>query len=184
MTALRLTSLCALLLFFPVSATSRARVESTSAPAARKLTELMRQQKFETFAAANPEDPGRFTAAHRAGSLLLVISAKHPSVAGIQSRLDARQYYEVYLDLHATPTSRGKFFVQDSSADGLHFGDDAPGGADVIYEDGELRLMLGTKESERKTKVAEFQAVDRRYAQVLEVLAGAASNRGSSAGSP
>jgi hypothetical protein len=162
------------ILFIILGAVSPATREFASAQRAGDFAHALQLAGVDTFAAADPAEEGRFVAALYLPGQLLVISAKHPSAAVVQQRIASGMYRDVYLDLQGTPTAEGKFFVQDSAADGLL--NVAPGtsSVDVVYLDGTRTLIFnGDLKAQHLTEEqydASFTTADSRYAHMLEVL--------------
>jgi hypothetical protein len=149
-----------------------------SADAARELVDALGQSGLEVIAAADPTAPGTFVAAlYVPGSLLLVVSGRHPSVDAVAHRLAMRQYREVYLDLQGTPTPQEKFFVQDAKADGILSALRGAGDVDVVYEDGVRRTLFNGDFRAQHLTDAEYDAklaeADARYARLLSLLTAA-----------
>jgi hypothetical protein len=114
-----------------------------SVTATKQLVEALNAANLDSIAGADPTEPGAFVAAlHIKGGQLLVVRARHPSVAALTARLAAHQFRDVYIDLQATPTPQGKLFVMDSGADGLPDDADEPANVDVVYEDGTRQMMF------------------------------------------
>ena len=88
-----------------------------------------------------------------------------------------RQYSEAYLDLQATPTAEGKFFVQDAGADGIVSARRGSGDVDVLYEDGVRgTLFNGDVDGQSLTRASydgTLTAADAEYARLLKLLMGA-----------
>jgi hypothetical protein len=145
-----------------------------SADAARQLAALLDSSRLTAIAATDPSQPDTYVATlYIPGSQLLVVQAHHPSAAGIAHRLDNRQYRETYLDLQATPTPQGKFFVHDAGADGIA-AEPASGGVDVLYEDGVRQTLFNGEAREQNLTRPEYDAkaatADARYARLLTLL--------------
>lgn len=146
-----------------------------SAPLARVFSDMLENASLEAFAAADPDERGRFIAALNIhGGALLVISARQPSVDAIERRIHEGAYRDVYLDLQATPTPEGKFFVQDSNGDGLLHAVPGSSAVDVVYEDGKRTTAFNGHPEGQHLSTAEydlrFGETDRRYAHALDVL--------------
>jgi hypothetical protein len=149
-----------------------------SADAARELVYLLDSKGINAIAAADPLEPGRFVAAlYIPRSQLLVISARHPSLEGIEYRIEMGQFREVYLDLQGTPTVEGKFFVQDAGADGILSVLPGSGAVDVLYEGGVRQMLFnGDIAGQRLTRAeydARLEAASAAYAHLLKVLTAA-----------
>jgi len=150
-------------------------VPSASSALAHSLSEVLTTKKLDAIAARDPAEAGRFVGALIVpGSQLLVVSAVHPSAAALDQRISMRNFRDVYLDLQGTPTPAGKYFVQDSGADGIQ--DNAPSGVDVVYEDGARQIIFSRKLSPLHGDAYEaaLVAADKRYAQMLTILIDAA----------
>ena len=150
-----------------------------SPEAAPGLVRALDVAGLESIAAADPAEPGTFVAAlHVPGGLMLVVSARHPSVEGLTQRIAARQYRDVYLDLQGTPTPQHKFFVQDSGANGISNARSEGGGVDVLYEDGVTQTLFNGEPKAQKLTPAQYAArlaaADARYARLLTLLTAAA----------
>jgi hypothetical protein len=108
---------------------------------------------------------------------LLVVRARYPSIEGVRHRISMRQYRETYLDLQATPTAEGKFFVQDAGADGIVSARRGSGDVDVLYEDGVRgTLFNGDVDGQSLTRASydgTLTAADAEYARLLKLLMGA-----------
>ena len=156
---------------------------SASAVPARELVDLLTTHHLEAIAARDAAEPGRFVAALLVpGSQLLVVSAMHPSAAAIEQRITMRSYRDVYLDLQGTPTTAGKYFVQDSGADGIV--DGTTTGVDVVYEDGARQTIFNRKMASQLRGDAYDVALaraDQRYAHLLMILADAVRAGGGAA---
>jgi hypothetical protein len=149
-----------------------------SPEAAPGLVQALDVAGLESIAVADPAEPGTFVAAlHVPGGLMLVVSARHPSVEGLTQRIAARQYRDVYLDLQGTPTPQHKFFVQDSGADGLSNARSEGGGVDVLYEDGVTQTLFNGQPRAQKLTPAQYAArlaaTDARYGRLLTLLTAA-----------
>ena len=146
---------------------------STSAPLAATLTSLLDKAATSAFAASDPKAAGRFVAAsYIPAGQLLVVSAHHPSVDAIAQRIADGQYRDVYLDLQATPTPMGKFFVQDTRANGLLH--PTVGAVDIVYQDGVRTIAFNDDPLPQGLTDAEYDAqfgiADDRYTHMLRVL--------------
>jgi hypothetical protein len=110
---------------------------------------------------------------HIKGGQLLIVRAHHPSTEALSNRLGARQFRDVYIDLQATPTTKGKLFVMDAGADGLPTDADQPKNVDVVYEDGTRQTMFNGARAQ-KLKDDEYrralQDADAKYTRLLNVL--------------
>jgi hypothetical protein len=145
-----------------------------SASAARRLIDALNDARLDAIAAADPTEPGAFIAAlHIKGGQLLVVRAHHPSVEAVSARLAAQQFRDVYIDLQATPTTRGKYFVMDSGADGLPLDSDQPANVDVVYEDGIRQTMFNGARAQKLSGEEyrkQLQDADVKYTRLLQML--------------
>jgi hypothetical protein len=117
--------------------------DSASTAATKSLLNALEAANLEAIATADPAEPGAFVAAlHIKGGQLLVVRGHHPSADALSARLAARQFRDAYIDLQATPATKGKFFVMDAGADGLPGDSDQPANVDVVYEDGTRQTMF------------------------------------------
>lgn len=166
---LKLISMTALGAFIAAAGPARS-LHSTAL--VRELVETLSSQHLDAVAAQDPDDPERFIAALFAPGQLLVVARRHTSPAAIQARLTARQYHDVYLDLQASATTDGGWFLQDMQADGLCAGRDQS--ADILYAGKEAPAVFdgdwkarGSSEKEYEQKLT---AADQDYTRLLEVL--------------
>ena len=166
------SAVCSLL----VASSVGAGTTSTSAPVAEKLVAEMTAHRLDAIAAADPGEPGRYVAALLIpGGQLLVVSALTPSGGVLAQRIAAAAYRDAYLDLQGTPTPVGKFFVQDTGADGIRDGRD--GVVDVVYEDGTRQTLFDRGLAKQLAGAAydkALAAADHRYAEALLTLVDAA----------
>jgi hypothetical protein len=149
-----------------------------SGDAARELVQRLDAIGVTAIAAKDPNQSGVFVAAlYVPASQLLVVRARHPSVDALTYRIDAKQFRDVYLDLQATPTPQGKFFVQDSKADGVLDTRLGSGDIDVLYEDGVRQTLFNGDRRAQQLSEAEYKAklsaADTEYARLLGLLTGA-----------
>jgi hypothetical protein len=157
-----------------VSAGIAAAQDGASATAAKRLVSALNDAGLDSIAAIDPTQPGAFVAAlHIKGGQLLTVRAQHPSADAIAARLAARQFRDVYIDLQATPTPKGKVFVMDSGANGLPADAEPPADVDVMYEDGTKQIMFNGARAQ-KLDVADYQKQlrdgDAKYTRLLNVL--------------
>ena len=151
--------------------------DSASTAATRNLLSALEDARLEAIATLDPSEPGAFVAAlHIKGGQLLVVRAHHPSADALAARLAARQFRDVYIDLQATPATKGKLFVMDSGADGLPDDTDQPDHVDVIYEDGTRQTMFNGARAQKLSEDAyrkQLQEADAKYTRLLNVLSAA-----------
>ena len=160
-----------------------AQGSSKSAAAARQLTEVLDRLKLEAIAAHDPADPNVFVAAlYFQGGQLLVVSAKYAAPSLLQSKLEKKDYRDIYIDLNAASMAGSKVFVMDQSCDGLvarpsgsQAADTWEQGTTTTVFDGEWRKAKLTEEEYAKA----FAGADERYAHILSVLKDQATRSGS-----
>jgi hypothetical protein len=148
--------------------------DGDSTAATRNLIKSMNDASLEAIATVDPTEPGAFVAAlHIKGGQLLVVRAHHPSVDALAARLAARQFRDVYIDLQATPSTKGKVFVMDSGADGLPADTGQPANVDIVYEDGTRQTIFNGARAQ-KLKDDEYRKqlsdADAKYTRLLTVL--------------
>ena len=148
--------------------------DRSSFTATQHLIGALNQAGLDSIAARDPTEPGAFVAAlHIKGGQLLVVRARHPSVDALSARLAARQFRDVYMDLQATPTPRGKVFVMDSGADGLPSDAEQPSNVDVLYEDGTRQIMFNGARAQKRSGDdyrQQLQDADTKYTRLLTLL--------------
>lgn len=152
----------------------QAAQDRASVAATQNLISGLSEAAMDSIAAADPTEPGAFVAAlHINGGQLLVVRARHPSVAALSARLAARQFRDIYIDLQATPTPQGKVFVMDSGADGLPDDAEQPSNVDVVYEDGTRQVMFNGARAQTLSGDEyrqQLQTADSKYTRLLNVL--------------
>ena len=183
-TVLTPLSVCALFLvtLSPVVVTS-AQQESKSVAVAKELGEALDAAKLDSIAAVDPVDPSAFVAAlYFQGSQLLVVSAKYSAPALLVTKIGAKEYRDVYIDLQSASIAGSKVFVQDQLANGLVVKPADDGAADVwevanrvVAFDGEWKKAKLSEADYLKT----FAEADQRYADMLSLLLKSAKRSGS-----
>jgi hypothetical protein len=159
-----------------------AGAQATKSPAAaRELTTALDAAKLEAIAAPDPEDPSRYAAAlYFAGSQLLVVSAQYAAPSLLKTKLDAKNYRDIYIDLNSASVSGTKVFIIDTNANGLQA--KADDGAVDTYEDGTRQLTFdgdwGAAKMKEDDYMKAFAASDTRYARILSILATQARGAG------
>ena len=148
--------------------------DSKSTVAARELAKLLDAAKLDSIAAPDPESPGVWIAAlYFKDSQLLVVSAQYAAPTLLDTRLKAKEYRDIYIDLSSASVAGSKVFIQDQSGDGLSARPGNDGAADTVEMkdktiafDGDWR---GAKMSEADYNKA-FVDADERYARMLMLL--------------
>ena len=184
-TVLTPMSVLALLLFLalsPVVVTS-AQEDSKSAAVAKELALALDAAKLDSIAAVDPADPSAFVAAlYFQGSQLLVVSAKYSAPTLLVTKIGAKEYRDVYIDLQSASIAGSKVFVQDQLANGLFVKPVDDGAADVweaanktVAFDGEWKKAKLSEEDYRKA----FSEADQKYAAMLSLLLKSTKRSGS-----
>ena len=175
-TAARIASAGLFVFVLGAAAAAGPAQDSKSAPIAKELAQALDAAKLEAIAAADPADPTAFVGAlYFPGAQLLVVSAKYSAPQLLVTKIAAKEYRDVYIDLQSASIQGSKVFVQDLLADGLvaRPGNEQP--ADNWDENNKTTIFDGDW---RKAKVSEadymktFSAADERYAAMLNVLLG------------
>jgi hypothetical protein len=165
----------ALLLASMFAALPAAAQESTSAPLVAELSRLLDQQKLDSVAVKDPDEPDRFIAAsYLPGVQMIVVSGKFPVPAALEAMLGDRRYAEVYANLNSTQIKEGKLFIQDVRADGLYPTRRGDGAFDIVYENVTTTTMFDGDYRKQKVSRNEYQShfktVDGNYARMLTLL--------------
>lgn len=181
-----LFKMAAFLLTFVVATATTAYaqdVSSKSAAIAKELGQVLDAAKLDSIAAGDPTDANGFVAAlYFQGAQLLVVSAKYSAPTLLVTKINAKEYRDVYIDLQSASVAGSKIFVQDQLADGLIAkpSNDAPAdawehGAKSILFDGDWKKV---KQSEADYMKA-YSDADAKYADMLSVLLAKAKRSGS-----
>lgn len=148
--------------------------DAKSADAVKQLAQLLDQQKLQTFAAADKDNPGTYVAAmYFPGTQLLVVSAKYSAPQLLDQKLAQKDYQGVYVELQSASVVSTKLFVMDTLADGLvaRPGDNqAPdsverAGTQITF-DGDWKKAKESEADYMKT----FDAADAGYTHAMQVL--------------
>jgi hypothetical protein len=146
--------------------------ESKSAPLARQLAAALEAAKLDSIAAKDPDGADVFDAAlYFPGMQLLVVSGRYSVPQLLTTRLAAKEYRDIYLDLNGAATA--KVFIEDPGADGLK----AKRENNTAFDQAELAGKRTMFDGDWKTqKLSEqeytkaYSAADERYAQILTAL--------------
>jgi hypothetical protein len=156
---------------------------SKSSAGAKELAKVLDSAKLEAIAAADPADPGAFVAAlYIPGSQLLVVSAKYSAPLLLVTRLKAKEYRDIYIDLSAAAVAGSKVFIIDMNCDGL-MAKPEDNAAPDSWEAGTQQVSFDG--DWRKAKMSEadysklFAEADERYSRILALLANQAKSSGS-----
>jgi hypothetical protein len=157
--------------------------ESKSSAVAKELGQALDTAKLDSIAAVDPADPTAFVAAlYFAGSQLLVVSAKYSAPPLLVTKIGAKEYRDVYIDLQSASIAGSKVFIQDQLANGLLVKPTDDGAADVWEGAGKTVTFDGDW---RKAKLSEadymkaFGEADGKYAEILTLLLKTAKRTGS-----
>ena len=167
-------SVAAAVLVFSFQSFPAAAQSTSSAAAAKQLTQVLDAAKLDAIAAADPSDPSTYVAAlYIQGSQLLVVSAKYAAPALFAAKLKTKEYRDIYIDLSAASIAGSKVFIIDQDCNGLKAksdGDAAPdsweAGPQQVTFDGDWKKGKLTEEAYGKA----FSAADDRYTKILALL--------------
>jgi hypothetical protein len=154
---------------------------SKSAPHAKELAALLVSKNLETYAAADPAEPGRFVAVlHIPGVQLLAVSAVYDRPSDIEYRIYRKDFMGAYVDLNNSVLSKSRFRVEDTMANGLVAMPAKGEGADTVLNGVESRTFDGDFADPRKGKngkkisqedyLKAFAEADEKYDHVLVTL--------------
>jgi hypothetical protein len=162
-----LAALLALSVAMPASAQ-----ESKSGPLARQLAAALDAAKLDSIAAKDPEGTDVFVAAlYFPNMQLLVVAGKYSVPQLLTTRLGAKEYRDVYLDLNGAAT--GKVFIEDPGADGLKPKRENNQAFDQAEIAGKRTMFDGDWKAQKLSEqdyTKAFSAADERYAQILTAL--------------
>ena len=147
--------------------------ESSSAPLAQQLVELMEQAQLQSVAARDPADADRFVAALFFPGQLLVMSARYEVPVYLEEKLADKQYQELYIDLNSASIPESRVFITDSSANGLQAEqtqdsrfDSYDGSGRQVRFDGDW----GNQQMSQDDYMKIFTTADTEYARMLQAL--------------
>lgn len=163
-----------LVAFAATGATAPQATESKSAAVAKELSQVLDAAKLDSIAAADPTDVNGFVAAlYFQGAQLLVVSAKYAAPSLLVTKINAKEYRDIYIDLQSASMAGSKIFVQDQLADGLiaRPGNDA---APDSWENGPKIVLFDGDHKKAKVSEADYlktyNEADAKYAQMLTLL--------------
>jgi hypothetical protein len=152
-----------------------------SAAGARALAEILEKASLDAMAAQVPGTEDTFVAALLIPGQLLVVSARYSAPSLLQSKIDQKNYREVYVDLNSAATPKSRYFVEDLNADGLHYKPNEGTGYDTFDSpeasaafDGEWRKRRMSEDEYRR----QFTEADEHYTRMLETLLAQARKNG------
>jgi hypothetical protein len=162
-----LTGLLVLSLAAPVSAQ-----DSKSGPLAKQLAAALDAAKLDSIAAADPDAPDAFAAAlYFPGVQLLVVAGKYSAPQLLVTRIQKKEFRDVYLDLNGAATA--KSFIEDPGADGLKAKRESNQAFDQIEVAGKRTMFDGEWKAQKLSEqeyMKAFSSADERYAQILAAL--------------
>jgi hypothetical protein len=144
-----------------------------SATAAKELTATLAVRNLTEIAAKDPDEPDRFVAAlFIPDSQLLVISARYAVPSVLDSKVQNKQYRDVYLDLQGAALPDSSVFIQDMKADGLCSSREQA--ADVVYDGAKTpRIFDGDWKKHGLSEQAyeqQYLKADQDYGRLLNLL--------------
>ena len=146
--------------------------DSKSAPLARQLAAALDAAKLDSIAAQEPEGADAFAAAlYFPNMQLLVVAGKYSVPQLLTTRLAAKEYRDVYLDLNGAATA--KIFIEDPGADGLKPKRESNQPFDQAEMAGKRTMFDGDWKAQKLSEqdyTKMFSAADDRYAQILTAL--------------
>ena len=146
--------------------------ESKSAPLARQLAAALDAAKLDSIAAKDPEGTDVFVAAlYFPNMQLLVVAGKYSVPQLLATRLAAKEYRDVYLDLNGAATA--KVFIEDPGADGLKPKRESNMPFDQAEMAGKRTMFDGDWKAQKLSEqdyTKAYSAADERYAQILMAL--------------
>jgi hypothetical protein len=161
----------ALVLFASAAALAQA---SKSTPLAKQLAAAMDAGKIDSVAAKDPANPGVYIGAlYIPNFQLLVIANNYSAPVLLDTRIEKKEYRDVYIDLNSATSPATRFFVEDLGADGVTARREDSQGSDAVENKGTRTIFDGDW---RKQKMSEeeymkaFAVADERYAEVLTAL--------------
>ena len=153
--------------------------ESTSAPLAEELVDLMEELQIEAVAGRDPAVDDRFLAAMLVSDRLLVVSARYSAPGTAQVKITNRKFQEVYTDLDTTAVAGTKTLITDAGANGLRAVPPrrisiAEGDLNDVVDSGDHILRLDDDPSGQDLSGDEYRSAfaeaDEQYARILELL--------------
>ena len=171
-----------------VSARHAVAQDSTSAPLAEELAELMEEGELEAVAGRDRVVDDRFIAAMLMSDRMLVVSARYSSPGSAQTQIRNRSFREVYTALDSTPVAGSKTIYNDAGANGLRAVPPrrmsvAEGNLNDVVDRGDSILSLDNDGGGQGLTGDEYRSVfaeaDVEYARILAILlASARENSG------
>lgn len=154
-------------------------LESSSAPKAKELAELMKAKKLEAFAMRTSESENRFAAVNvLPGAQTLAVSALYSRPTDIEYWIYQKDYAHAYGDLVSGMLASDRFFVEDIMGDGLIAVPAKAAAADTVTVGGKKQLLEGPADPKKRhdTRPAldvytkTFADADKRYCALLDTI--------------
>jgi hypothetical protein len=148
--------------------------ESKSAPLAKQLVEALTAAKLDTIAAKDPAGRDVYIGAlYIPGFQLLVVSGTYSVPVLLDTRIEKKEYRDVYIDLNSASPAATRMLIEDGGADGLKakreenqpFDSVDTGGKHVMF-DSDWKKQKISEDDYMKT----FATTDERYVQMLTAL--------------
>ena len=144
--------------------------ESTSAPLAQQLVELMEKAQLQSIAAKDTAGADRFVAALYFPGQLLVMSARYEVPIYLEGKLADKEYREVYIDLNSASLPESRTFITDSSANGLRSDDDPFDSYDTAGQQVRFNGEWGDQQMSEDDYMEIFADADAQYGRMLRAL--------------
>jgi hypothetical protein len=148
--------------------------ESMSAPLAKQLAAALDDAKLDSIAAKDPATPGVYIGAlYFRGFQLLTISAKYSAPVLLDTRLEKKEYRDVYIDLNSAALPDSKMFIEDLGVDGLQAKREENRPFDSAESMGKRTAFDGDWKKQQLSEqeyMKIFSAADERYVQMLTAL--------------
>lgn len=175
-TRLRPTS-CLLIGLMVLAATSSAAVaqEAKSTALAKELCQILDAKKLSAVAAKDASEPDFYVAAmYFSGSQLLIVGAKYAPAVLLDTKLQAREYQDIYIDLNSAAKPGTKVFLEDAGGDGLKADHENNKAADSIEQGGKQSRFDDDWRKDQKMSDADYQRLflktDELYCRLLTAL--------------
>ena len=157
-----------------ISAAVTSAQESKSAALAKQLSTALDGRKMDSMAAKDPASADTYIGVlYVPGLQLLTISGRYSAPALLDTRLEKREYRDVYIELNGAATAGTKVFIEDLGADGLKARrednqppDNFEAAGKRLSFDGDWRKQQLSEQDYQKA----FAAADAQYAQLLTAL--------------
>lgn len=148
--------------------------DSKSAPLAKQLVAALEAAKLDSIAAKDPEAADVYVGAlYISGFQLLVVSGSYSAPVLLDTRIQRKEYRDVYIDLNSASAIATRILIEDLGADGLKAKREENQPFDSVNAGGKQTAF---DSDWRKQKISEddymkvFSSADDRYAKVLAAL--------------